>query len=148
MLDIFYKTKSRKIQSLSALIGTILAVILYSVNGPAPAMLVFCAASFIAWVVSSNGEKYVISLLGIVIIFLCATLVINQHTNQIMVWFTTKLVFVVYFGVFIGHVASGFGKKYNHWAQISLLLVLMTISFVLKYPDVSNDIDALNYRSG
>lgn len=105
-------------------------------------MLSFCMGSFILWVISSEKERFFISIIGIVVIFLLACLVVEQRSNDIVVWFVTKLVFVVYFGIFIGRTLSGSGKKkVNHTVKLSILIVLMAVCFAVKYAGMKDALE-------
>jgi hypothetical protein len=124
-----------KAQLISILSAFVLSGLLVWNGRIAPALLVFCVMTTIAWVVTPAHQRTLISIIGIVVILFGAAVLVESASSDINVWFIAKIVFVLYFGVFVGQVTTAIsgGKENLH---IALLAALLLVGFFLKFSTV------------
>lgn len=120
------------IQFFSLVYGVGAFVTFYKFGAPGPAALNFCLASLFAWIVSTSRTKTFLSFLGLAVIILSAIAVVSSGRTDINSWFTVKLVFVIYFGIFVGHIAGAFSKG-NAYIYNGIIGALLAICVVVKY---------------
>jgi hypothetical protein len=126
------KTKIFVTQFGSLTCGLLAAWWLYHRGAPEPAALIFCLASLFAWIVSSDRTKIFISVLGLLIIVLCAIAIVAKGQTDVNSWFAVKIVFVVYFGIFVGHLVGAWSKG-NEYIYNGILAFLLAVCVVIKY---------------
>lgn len=132
------KTRVRQVQILTALLAVVGSAPTFLLGQIALSVFLLCQAIPIAWIVSSNKERNVLSLIGLTIIIIGASIVVTDGSNKIQFWFISKLAFVVYFGIFASQLiswASGGNKKW----QMAVLVCLLLLCFAFKYASQVGD---------
>jgi hypothetical protein len=95
------------------------------------ALLMFLILSSAGWLLANPNDRTLISSIGVAAVFAGAASLVVQASTNIEYWYVAKITFVIYFGVFAGHLITKVTGN-SDMGTILFLVGLMFICFVSR----------------
>jgi hypothetical protein len=112
--------------------GSVIFIILIILGAYGAAMLNFCVCTALAWTTADKELRTQIAWIGLGVIIVSSFFVVYSNGNTIDIWFASKLVFVVYFALFSGHLVEKYSKG-NIYVYLGVLVALLFVCLLAKW---------------